>query len=28
MAKLKDLLDTGAITQDEFDTKKAQILNL
>lgn len=26
--KLKELLDIGAITQDEFDTKKKQLLNL
>ena len=28
LTKLKDLLDTGAITQDEFDAKKKQILGL
>jgi membrane protease subunit (stomatin/prohibitin family) len=28
LAKLKDLLDAGVLTQDEFDAKKAQILNL
>lgn len=26
--KLKELLDIGAITQEEFDAKKAQLLNL
>ncbi|UQA66120.1 SHOCT domain-containing protein [Staphylococcus haemolyticus] len=25
---LKELLDIGAITQDEFETKKKQLLNL
>ena len=28
LTKLKDLLDIGAITQDEFDAKKKQLLNL
>jgi Short C-terminal domain len=26
LAKLKELLDMGALTQDEFDTQKARIL--
>ena len=28
LKKYKDLLDTGAISQDEFETKKNQLLNL
>lgn len=28
LKKYKDLLDTGAITQEEFDVKKKQLLNL
>ena len=28
LTKLKDLLDVGAITQEEFDAKKKQLLNL
>ena len=28
LTKLKDLLDTGAITQEEFDAKKKQILGV
>ena len=28
LTKLKDLLDAGAITQEEFDAKKKQLLNL
>ena len=28
LTKLKDLLDTGAITQEEFDAKKKQLLGL
>ena len=28
LTKLKDLLDTGAISQEEFDAKKKQLLNL
>lgn len=28
LTKLKDLLDTGVITQEEFDAKKKQLLNL
>ena len=28
LAKLKDLLDTGVITQEEFDAKKKQILGV
>lgn len=28
LKKYKDLLDSGAITQEEFDTKKKQLLNL
>ena len=28
LQKYKDLLDTGAISQDEFETKKNQLLNL
>jgi hypothetical protein len=26
--KLKDLLDSGILTQDEFDTKKKQVMGL
>ena len=28
LKKYKELLDTGAISQDEFETKKNQLLNL
>ena len=28
LTKLKDLLDTGVITQEEFDAKKKQLLGL
>ena len=28
LKKFKDLLDSGVITQEEFDTKKKQLLNL
>ena len=28
LTKLKDLLDTGVITQEEFDAKKKQILGV
>ena len=28
LSKLKNLLDEGAITQEEFEAKKKQILNL
>ena len=28
LTKIKDLLDTGVITQEEFDAKKKQLLNL
>ena len=28
LTKLKELLDSGAITQEEFDAKKKQILGL
>ncbi|KRK74146.1 hypothetical protein FD02_GL000741 [Lacticaseibacillus nasuensis JCM 17158] len=28
LKKLKDLLDAGAVTQEEFDAKKKQILGL
>ena len=28
LKKLKDLLDSGIITQEEFDTKKKQLLGL
>lgn len=28
LTKLKDLLDTGVITQEEFDMKKKQILGV
>jgi len=28
LTKLKDLLDGGAITQEEFDAKKKQLLDL
>jgi hypothetical protein len=28
LIKLKDLLDSGAISQEEFDAKKKELLNL